>query len=77
MKRRRRSPRMRNPSAPIQNGRGFIGDIDEYNSIMETVDAALTEKVKLDQRLFDLLGAMIANGREICDAFADVPKDEP
>jgi hypothetical protein len=62
---------MRDPSAPIQNGRGVIGDIDEYNSIIETVDAALTEKVKLDH------GAMIANGREICDALADVLKDEP
>jgi Schlafen, AlbA_2 len=55
----------------------LIGDIDEYNSEIETVDWGQKDQARLTDKLRGLLTSIIENGNEICDGLADVLKDQP
>ena len=54
----------------------LINAIDEYNSIVETVDPGQHGNARLDARLRKLLGKVIENGQQISDGLTEVLKDE-
>jgi hypothetical protein len=55
----------------------LIGDVDEYNSEIETVDWGQKDQARLTDKLRGLLKSIIENGNEICDGLSDVLKDQP
>jgi hypothetical protein len=55
----------------------LIKAIDEYNSIVETVDAGHRGETRLNAPLREHLRAIVENGNEICTGLIEVLKDEP
>jgi hypothetical protein len=55
----------------------LIQKIDEYNSIVETVDPGHGEKARLNNPLREHLKTVVASGGDICAGLLDVLKDEP
>jgi len=55
----------------------LINATDEYNSIVETVDAGQRGEARLSERLRELLREVINNGHQICGGLLEVLEDEP
>jgi hypothetical protein len=55
----------------------LIGDIDEYNSIIETVDWGQKDQARLNDKLRGLLASIIEAAKEISDGLADVLREQP
>jgi Putative DNA-binding domain len=55
----------------------LIGDIDEYNSEIETVDWGQKDQARVTDKLRGLLTSIIENGNEICDGLEEVLRDQP
>jgi hypothetical protein len=55
----------------------LIGDIDEYNSEIETVDWGQKDQARVTDKLRGLLASMIELCREISDGLADVLMEQP
>jgi len=55
----------------------LINAIDEYNSMVETVDTGQRGEARLNDRLRELLREVIENGDQICGGLLEVLKDEP
>lgn len=55
----------------------LVQKIDEYNSIVETVDPGHGEKARLNNLLREHLKTVVSRGGDICAGLLDVLKDEP
>lgn len=55
----------------------LVQTLDEYNSIIETVDPGQGEKARLNNLLREHLKTVVGSGSEICAGLLDVLKDEP
>jgi hypothetical protein len=55
----------------------LVGDIDEYNSLIETVDPGQRDNARLIRPMRDLLARAEQNGIEITDGLREVLKDQP
>ena len=65
------------PKELRQKAAQLVNDVDQYNSIIETVDWGQREEARLTDRLRALLREIIANGNEICGGLLKVLEDEP
>jgi hypothetical protein len=55
----------------------LIGDIDEYNSEIETVDWGQKDQARVTDKLRGLLASMIELCREVSDGLTDVLMEQP
>jgi hypothetical protein len=55
----------------------LVKAIDEYNSIIETVDPGQHEKARLTNPLRERLKTVVGSGNEICAGLLEVLKDQP
>jgi hypothetical protein len=55
----------------------LIGNIDIYNSEIETVDPGQREKARLTEALVNLLRAIVDGGSKIYAGLLDVLQDQP
>jgi hypothetical protein len=55
----------------------LIGDVDGYNSIIETANPGLGEDTRLTEGLLGMLRKMISDGSEIREGLKGVLKEQP
>jgi hypothetical protein len=55
----------------------LVGDLDQYNSLIETSDPGQRDNTRLNRPMRELLGMVEKNGMEITDGLREVLKDQP
>jgi hypothetical protein len=55
----------------------LVGDLDQYNSLIETSDPGQRDNTRLNRPMREMLGVVERNGIEITDGLREVLKDQP